>query len=188
MRSGFAALTALAGLFLTLAVGIVAMTYAASPMAVLHDVASVARMPIPGSGDAKLDARSYGLYFGLLNAPTRKAMRVPKLRIRIVPPKGAGDPEFVQVPPAVDVLVDRFHTVQVATITVRAPGLYHVHVESPEESGGSFSIGEPPEMRNFDYGLVHASPFIVLFLVLSLVMMRAALIARRKRLPGTGRH
>jgi hypothetical protein len=180
MRASFASLTAVAGVFLALAVAVVAVTYAASPMPVLHDVASIARMPVPGTGDANLAARSYGLYFGLLNAPTRKAMRVPKLSITIVPPKGTRDPEFVEVPPQVDVLVDRFHTVQVATIIVSAPGRYHVRVESPEEAGGSFSIGEPPALEGFGETLARASPFVVFFLGVSIAAMIAALVARRR--------
>jgi len=57
--------------FLAFAVLVAAGTYAASPISVLHDVASVARMPVPGTAEADLAARGYGLYFG-----TRIALRV----------------------------------------------------------------------------------------------------------------
>ena len=55
-----------------LIVGLVAaaFTYAAGRTPMLHDVASVVRMPVPGTADTFLDRRDYGLYFGLLNAPT----------------------------------------------------------------------------------------------------------------------
>jgi hypothetical protein len=182
-RSSFAGLAVASGVCFAIALAIVGVIYSASPMSVLHDVASAARMPVPGTRDADLDARSYGLYFGASNAPTGKAMRVPKLSITIVPPKGVRDPQFVREPYKVDVLVGGFHTVQVATITVAVPGRYHVHVESPDESGGSFSIGEPPALKGFDYGLVQGSPFIVLFVGLSIAMMVAALVARRRQSP-----
>lgn len=177
----FAACRALALVFLAFALVIAGVTYLASPLSVFHDVASAARMPIPGEGDADLEARGYGLYFGMLNAPTRRAMRVPKLSITLVPPEGIADPDFVQVPHEVDVLVDGFHTVQVARILVRAPGRYHVHVESPEESGGSFSIGELPAMLDAPRSLARAAPGILAFLGLSAVMAIAALLARRRQ-------
>jgi hypothetical protein len=152
-------------------------TYAADRfMPALHDVASVARMPIPGTADAVLARRNYGLYFGLLNAPTGKAIHVPKLRITIVPPDGIGDPDFVEVPPEVDVYVDGFHTVQVARISVLAPGKYHLHVESPEEFGGSFSVGELPATLDPDRSLTRAVPVGVGTLMLSALLAIAASI------------
>jgi hypothetical protein len=169
--------------FLAFAVLVAAGTYAASPISVLHDVASVARMPVPGAAEADLAARGYGLYFGMLNAPTRKAMRVPKLSITIVPPEGIRDPDFVEVPKEIDVLVDRFHTVQVARIAVRAAGRYHVHVESPEESGGSFSIGELPAILDTNHALARAAPTILVFLGLSAIMTVIAVVVRRRDAP-----
>ncbi len=176
----FAAFRALAIAFLGLAVVVAATTYAASPLSELHDVASVARMPVPGDGDAQLAARGYGIYFGMLNAPSRRALRVPKLRITIVPPQDLPDPEFVQVPHKIDVFVDGFHTVQVARIQVLAPGRYHVHVESPEESGGSFSIGELPAILEARRALARAVPAILFFLGLSAIMAISALLTRRR--------
>ncbi len=180
IRSSAAALTAAAIIFLALAVVAATTVVLASPMSVLHDTASVARMPVPGGTVVKLDARSYGLYFGLLNPPTRRAMRVPKLSITIVPPDGIADPEFVEVPPGVDVLVDRFHTVQVARITVHTPGSYRVQVSSPEESGGSFSIGELPALLAWDRSLARAAPAILGFLGLSAILMISAVVAGRR--------
>jgi hypothetical protein len=167
--------------FLTLAAIIALATYFTSPISVLHDVASVVRMPVPGTADATLTARGYGLYFGMLNAPSRRAMKVPKLSITIVPPEGIADPDFVEVPYQVDVLVGGFHSVQVARIAVRATGRYHIHVESPEESGGSFSIGELPEILDHERALVRVAPVIAGFLGLSGVMALAALVVRRRR-------
>jgi hypothetical protein len=175
-----AAFRALAIAFLAFAVIVATVTYAASPLSELHDVAAVARMPVPGDGEAQLAARGYGLYFGMLNAPSRRAMRVPKLSITIVPPADIRDPDFVEVPHKIDVLVDGFHTVQVARIFVRAPGRYRVHVESPEESGGSFSIGELPAILDADRALARSAPAILTFLGLSAAMAISALLARRR--------
>ena len=173
------ALWGLAIAFFTLGAIIVVGTYAASPLSVLHDVASSLRVPIPGSGEAALNTRTYGLYFGMLNAPTRKMMKVPKLKITIVPPEGIDDPDFVEVPYQVDVLVEGFHTVQVARIAVHAPGTYQVHVESPEENGGSFSIGEPPAMLDAPQALARSAPAILTFFGLSALMTVAAMVFRR---------
>jgi hypothetical protein len=107
-------------------------------------------------------------------------MRVPKLSITLVPPDGMPDPDFVEVPPKADVLVDGFHTVQVARILVRAPGRYHVHVESPEESGGSFSLGDLPAMLDARRALARNAAPILFFLGLSAVMAVTALLARRR--------
>jgi hypothetical protein len=156
-----------------------AATYAAGRfMPALHDVASVARMPVPGKADAVLARRDYGLYFGLLNAPTHKAIHVPKLSITIVPPDDIGDPDFVEVPPEIDVYVDGFHTVQVARISVHAPGKYHLHVESPEEFGGSFSVGELPATLDPDRSLARAVPVGIGALILSALLAIAAAIVR----------
>ena len=165
-----------------LAAGLVvaAFTYAAGRTPVLHDVASVVRMPVPGTADAFLDRRDYGLYFGLLNAPTGKAMHVPKLTITIVPPDGIDDPEFVDVPPEIDVYVNGFHTSQVAFISVRAPGNYHLHVESPDEFGGSFSIGEMPSALEPDRALARAIPAGLVALALSALLAVAAVVVRRR--------
>lgn len=179
-RSSVAAFTVLAIVFLAFGVLVAVGTYWASPISVLHDVAAAARMPVPGKAEADLAAGGYGLYFGMLNAPSRRAMRVPKLSITIVPPEGIRDPRFVEVPHEIDVLVDGFHTVQVARIAVHAPGRYHVQVESPEESGGSFSIGALPAMLDWDRALIRAAPPILAFLGLSIVMAVGALIARRR--------
>jgi hypothetical protein len=163
---------------LVLGMAVAAATYAAARfMPALHDVASVARIPIPGTADAVLARREYGLYFGLLNAPTGKAIHVPKLRITIVPPDGIGDPDFVEVPPEIDVCVDGFHTVQVARISVLAPGKYHLH-ESPEEFGGSFSVGELPATLDADRSLARALPVGVGALILSALLAIAAGIVR----------
>jgi hypothetical protein len=175
-----AALWALAVFFLGFAVVIAATTYAASPLSVLHDVASVARMPVPGERDVDLAAGGYGLYFGMLNAPMHRVMRAPKLSITLVPPDGMPDPDFVEVPPKTDVFVDGFHTVQVARILVRAPGRYHVHVESPEESGGSFSLGELPALLDARRALARNATPILFFLGLSVVMAVGGLIARSR--------
>ena len=156
-----------------------AITYSAVRQPELYDVDSAARMPIPGSADVTLAARAYGLYFGMLNAPSRKAMRAPKLVITIVPPTGIEDPEFVEVPQEVDVKVGRFDTVQVARIAVRAPGLYQVHAESPEESGGSFSIGELP--REGDPG---RALHLGLAVGLAALVASAVLTVRATRLRG----
>lgn len=164
---------------LVLGMAMAAATYAAARfMPALHDVASVARMPIPGTADAVLARRDYGLYFSLLNAPTGKAIHVPKLRITIVPPDGIGDPDFVDVPPEIDVYVDGFHTVQVARISVLAPGQYHLRVESPEEFGGSFSVGELPATLDPDRSLARAVPVGIGALILSALLVVAAGIAR----------
>jgi hypothetical protein len=160
---------------LILAAGI----YAVGRTPVLHDVASVVRMPIPGAADVNLDRRDYGLYFGLLNAPTGKAIHVPRLRITIVPPNSIEDPEFVEVAPGIDVYVDGFHTVQVARISVRASGQYHLHVESPDEFGGSFSIGELPRVLDPDRALARATPVGLAALVLSALLAITASILRR---------
>jgi LPXTG-motif cell wall-anchored protein len=168
------------GLF-ALAVVIAVGTYFTSPVSELHDVASVARMPVPGDADVTLGARGYGLYFGMLNAPSRKALRAPKLSITIVPPEGIRDPDFVEVPHTIDVLVDRFHTVQVARIAVRGTGRYHIHVESPEESGGSFSIGELPEVLDWDRALMRLAPSLLTFLGFSLLLAIAAWLLRRRK-------
>jgi hypothetical protein len=164
-----------------LVVGIVlaAGIYAAGRTLVLHDVASVVRMPIPGTADAKLDRRDYGLYFGLLNAPTGKAIHVPRVRITIVPPDNVADPDFVEVPREIDVYVDGFHTVQVARISVHTPGRYHLHVESPDEFGGSFSIGEMPRVLDPDRALARAIPFGLAALILSALLAVATILVRR---------
>jgi hypothetical protein len=170
-----------------LAVGVVAaaltyaVTYAASGLPVVHDVASAARMPIPGTADANLAARSYGLYFGMRNAPSRVQIRAPALDIKIVPPKGIRDPELVEVSGQGEVFVDGFHTKQVARITVYAPGRYHVHVESPEESGGSFSIGELPAVKapDSDRALAYAAPVGLVALVVSALLAVGAVLVWR---------
>jgi hypothetical protein len=169
---------------LVLGIALAAATYAACRLIpALHAVASVGRMPIPGTADAVLARRDYGLYFGLLNAPTGKAMHVPKLRITIVPPDGVADPDFVEVPPEIDVYVDGFHTVQVARISVHAAGKYHLHVESPEEFGGSFSVGELPAVLDPDRSLARAVPVGIGALILAALLAIAAgivsLAARR---------
>ena len=171
----------MAVLFFFCSVGIGALVFFSGPVSVLHDVASAARMPIPGTADVKLEARDYGLYFGMLNAPTGKVMNVPKLNITIVPPDGIADPKFVEVTPATDVLVDGFHTSQVARITVTAPGKYHVQVESPDENGGSFSIGEMPATVDALHNVLRAAPGIILFLGLSFLMVIAALFSALRR-------
>lgn len=157
--------------------------YAVGRTPVLHDVASAARLPIPGTADADLDRREYGLYFGLLNAPTGKAVHVPKLRITIVPPDNLADPAFFKVPHDIDVYVDGFHTVQVARISVHAPGKYHFHVESPDEVGGSFSIGELPRVLDPDRALARAMPFGVAALILSALLAIAAIFVHRREKP-----
>jgi hypothetical protein len=168
-----------AAVVLVFGMALVAATYAAGRfMPALHDVASVARMPVPGTADAILARRDYGLYFGLLNAPTRRAIHVPKLSITIVPPDGIADPDFVEVPPEIDVYVDGFHTVQVARISVHAPGKYHLHVESPEEFGGSFSVGELPATLDSEHSLARALPVGIGALILSALLAIAAAIVR----------
>ena len=150
--------------------------YAAGRTPDVHDVASAARMPIPGTADADLDRKEYGLYFGLLNAPTGKAIHVPRLRITIVPPDDVADPAFFKVPHDADVYVDGFHTVQVARISVHVPGRYHLHVESPDEVGGSFSVGEVPRVLNPDRALARAMPFGIAALALSALLAAAAIV------------
>jgi hypothetical protein len=179
-RSSVVALWALAIFFLGFAFVIAAVTYAASPLSVLHDVASVTRMPVPGERDVELATGGYGLYFGMLNAPMHRVMRAPKLSITLVPPDGVPDPDFVEVPPKTDVFVDGFHTVQVARILVRAPGRYHVHVESPEESGGSFSLGELPAMLDGRRALARNATPILFFLGFSAVMAVSALLVQTR--------
>jgi len=159
---------------------IAGVVYFAGPMPMLHDVASVARMPIPGTEDVDLAAGNYGLYFGALNAPTGKVMGVPPLDITIVPPATVADPDFVSVPIDTDVFVDGYHTVQVAHITVTTPGVYHVHVESHEENGGSFSIGDMPAIISPGRNVLRATPFIALFILLGLVLGLTALRARSR--------
>ena len=179
-RSSVAILFGLASGSLGVALLIALAVYLTGPRPMLHDVASVVRMPIPGTADVDLSARGYGLYFGDLNAPTGKVMHVPTLDITIVPPKGVADPGYVNVAPKVDVYVDGFHTVQVASIAVRKPGTYHVHVESQEENGGSFSIGELPAVIDPAHNVVRATPFIGLFVVVGVVLgVSAALISRK---------
>ena len=174
-RGSAADLAVSAIIVLVLGMAMAAATYAAGRfMPALHDVASVARMPIPGTTDAVLARRDYGLYFGLLNAPTGKAIHVPKLQITIVPPDGIGDPDFVEVPPEIDLYVDDFHTMRVARISVLAPGKYHLHVERPEEFGGSFSVSELPATLDPDRSLARAVPVGVGALILSALLAIAA--------------
>ena len=151
--------------------------YAVGRTPALHDVASAARMPIPGTADVDLDRREYGLYFGLLNAPTGKAIHVPRLRITIVPPDNVADPAFFKTPHDIDVYVDGFHTVQVALISVHAPAKYHFHVESPDEVGGSFSVGEMPRVLDPDRAFARAIPFALAALGLSALLAAAAIVA-----------
>jgi hypothetical protein len=112
---------------------------------VLQHVASAARMPIPGRADVQLTARTYGVYFGMLNPPTRRAMNVPKLNFSFTPLGGFPRPEYVDLPDEreSESRVEGFKTIPIGRLVVRAPGTYHVVVESPE-SVGSFSIGELP--------------------------------------------
>ena len=157
-----------------------AITYTAVSMPKLHDVASAARMPIPGKADVKLAARGYGLYYGLRNAPTRVAIHMPTLNIWVEPPKGIAEPEYVSVPRDIDVYVDGFHTLQVSRITVRTPGTYHIRVESPEESGGSLSIGELPRAAMDEESALRLAIVVglIAFLVSSALMV-LAVVARR---------
>ena len=180
-RSSVAILFGLASGSLGVALLIALAVYLTGPRPMLHDVASVVRMPIPGTADVDLSARGYGLYFGDLNAPTGKVMQVPILEITIVPPKSVSDPGYVNVPPKTDVYVDGFHTVQVASIKVRTPGRYHVHVESREQNGGSFSIGELPATISPGQNVVRAAPCIGLFLVVGIALGAFAIVAHRRR-------
>jgi hypothetical protein len=123
-------------------------------------------------------ARSYGLYFGMRNAPSRVQIHAPKLDIEIVPPKGIRDPDFVEAY-GDENYVDGFHTKQVARITVHAPGRYHVRVASPEESGGSFSIGELPTEMDSDHALARAKPVGIVAIVLSALLVVGAVVVRR---------
>jgi len=173
-----AAVAALVG-GIVLAAGV----YAAGRTPDLHDVASAARMPIPGTADVDPDRREYGLYFGLLNAPTGKAVHVPRLRITIVPPDDVADPAFFKVPHDVDVYVDGFHTVQVARISVHVPGKYHLHVESPDEVGGSFSVGEMPRVLDPDRAFARAIPFGFAALGLSALLAAAAIFVHWRDKP-----
>lgn len=152
--------------------------YLTGPVPMLHDVASEARMPIPGTADVELPPGSYGLYFGDLNAPRGKVMGVPSLDITIVPPPSVPDPAFVNVPPKADDYVDGYHTVQVASITVATPGTYHMHVQSREQNGGSFSIGQPPALISPGRNVLRATPFIALFALLGIGFTVATLRAR----------
>ena len=181
LRSTAAPLWGVAALALAFAVVLVGGTLIAGPGSELHDTASVARMPVPGTADVELTARGYGLYFSMLNAPMRRVMRAPKLSITIVPPQGIDDPEFAEVPAQADVYVDGTHTVQVARIAVRGSGRYHVHVESPEESGGSFSIGELPELLDKERALARLAPAILSLLGLAAVLAIIATMVRRRR-------
>jgi hypothetical protein len=64
---------------------------------------------------------------------------------------------------------------------VRGPGRYHVQVESPEESGGSFSIGELPAVLDKKRALVRLAPAILSLLGLAVVLMIIATMVRRRR-------
>jgi hypothetical protein len=110
---------------------------------VLQNVAAAGRLPIPGNADVQLTARTYGVYFGMLNPPTQRAMNVPNLKFRFTPLGGGPGPEYVDLPSELESRVEGFKTIQIGRLVVRAPGTYHVVVESPE-SVGSFSIGELP--------------------------------------------
>lgn len=180
VRSVTAVRTGVAIFFLACAVVIAALFYFVPAPPLLHDTASVARMPVAGTADVDLAARGYGLYFGILNRPTGKEMHVPKLSITIVPPDGIADPDFVEVPFSPSVRVDGFHTVQVARITVLEAGTYHVEVESPEENTGSFSIGELPATVDAAHNVARATPVILGCLALSALMAVMALAGRRK--------
>lgn len=169
-RSSARVLWGVALVFALVAVGVAAAVFFSGPASVLHDVASAGRMPIPGEADVALAADRYGLYFGDLNAPTNKVMQVPRLDVTIVPPTGAPDPGYVNVDPKADVLVDGFHTVQVAAITVTRAGRYHVSVKGLDENGGSFSIGQLPATIPAARNVVRAWPFITLFLLVALVI------------------
>lgn len=169
---------ALASLLCALVVGVA--VYLTGPASELHDVASVARMPIPGAADVDLSAQGYGLYFGSVNSSLHRLMRAPRLDITIEPPQGVPDPGYANVAPKEDVYVDGFHTVQVASIQVSQPGRYHVHVESREENGGSFSIGEPPATVAPAQHVVRAAPCIGFFLLGGLVLGVSAAFARRR--------
>jgi hypothetical protein len=179
-RAAASAFWVFAILFFVLATVVAVGTWLASPQSVLHDVASVVRMPIPGRGEANLAARGYGLYFGMLNAPMHRVMRAPRLAITLVPPDGMSDPDFAEVPHEIDVYVDGFHTVQVARIQVRAPGRYHVRVESPDESGGSFSIGELPTVLDAPQAVRRVAIPVLVLVGLSVTMTVTALLLRRR--------
>ena len=76
--------------------------------------------------------------------------------------------------------MDGFHTSQVAFISVRAPGNYHLHVESSDEFGGSFSIGEMQSAQEPDRALARAIPVGLVALVLSVLLAVAAVVVRRR--------
>jgi hypothetical protein len=181
VRSVTAVRTGLAIFFFVCAAGIAALFYFVPAPPLLHDTASVGRMPVAGTADVDLAAGGYGLYFGLLNRPTGKEMHVPKLSITIVPPDGIPDPDFVEVSMRPSVYVDGFNTVQVARITVLTAGTYHVEVESPEENTGSFSIGELPATVDAVHNLARGAPAILGCLGLSVLMAVLALSASRRR-------
>jgi hypothetical protein len=112
---------------------------------VLQHVASAARVPIPGKADVQLPAHTYGVYFGMLNPPTGRKMTVPKLKFWFTPLGAVPRPEYVDLPDdrESESRVEGFRTIQIGRLVVRAPGTYHVEVESPE-AVGSFSLGELP--------------------------------------------
>jgi hypothetical protein len=180
-RSVTAGRAAVAIFFFVCAAGLAGLFYFVPAPPLLHDVSSVARMPVAGAADVDLAAGGYGLYFGLLNRPTGKEMHVPKLSITIVPPDGIADPDFVEVPRTSSVEVDGFNTVQVARITVLTAGTYHVEVESPEENTGSFSIGELPATVDGAHNVARAAPVILGILGLSALMAVMAFFSSRRK-------
>jgi hypothetical protein len=116
---------------------------------VLRHVASAGRMPIPGRADMQLTARTYGVYFGMLNPPPRRVMNVPGLKLKFTAHDGAPGPQYVDLPSEQESRVEGFETVQIGRLVVHAAGEYHVEVASPE-SVGSFSIGELPSAPSDD--------------------------------------
>lgn len=158
-----------------------------SQQPVLAHVASAARMPIPGKEDVQLAARTYGLYFGMRNPPTRRRMSVPNLKFKFVPPDGGARSEYQDLQGELESRVDGFETIQIARLVVHAPGKHHVEVTS-EESVGSFSIGELPALPSEDDRMKSILIGVVvgaISLVISAALVIRGIMRRRDARPGS---
>jgi len=81
----------------------------------------------------------------------------------------------VNVSGETEIKSDGAYFVQVAQITVKQPGRYHLAVKPVDESGGSLALGDVPVAGASSKGIVRAAIVLVFTPVL------LALLARRRR-------
>src|SRR5690349_9714589 len=139
MRNSPAGLFLTAGIFFVIGASATGSFFWKAQQPVLQQPASAVRMPIPGKTEMQLTARTYGVYFGMLNPPTRRYMNVPSLKLEFTGPDGVPSPEYVDLPAEPESRVEGWETIQIGRLVVHGPGKYHVEVASPE-SVGSFSL------------------------------------------------